>query len=207
MRPAREYRNIVFDMGHVLSEYDSRRAIARFTDDEAVIKEIRYVLYCSCEWQMLDAGLIDEDTALRYTLRRLSSDAVREIARKSFEHWEDYNLWPKPGMEEVVKAVKARGQNVYVLSNAGMRLTQCWRRVLPCPDLYDGVVFSAPERCVKPQEWIYRLFFERYGLDPADCLFIDDLPWNVQGAVDCGMDAWQFASGDVAELRRVLELD
>ena len=128
MRSAREYRNIVFDMGHVLSEYDSRRAIAQFTDDEAVIKEIRYVLYCSCEWQMLDTGIIDEDTALRYTLRRLSSDAVREIARKSFAHWEDYNLWPKPGMDEVVKAVKARGQNAYVLSNAGMRLTRCWRR-------------------------------------------------------------------------------
>jgi len=207
MRAAGEYKNVVFDMGHVLSEYDSRRTIAQFTDDEAVIREIRYVLYRSCEWQMLDTGIIDEDTALRYTLRCLSSGAVREIARKSFEHWEDYNLRPKPGTAEVVKAVKARGQNVYVLSNAGMRLTRCWRRVLPCPELYDGIVFSAPERCVKPQKRIYRLFFERFGLTPADCLFIDDLPWNVQGSIDCGMDAWQFASGDVAELRRTLELD
>ncbi len=206
MKDARSYRSIVFDMGHVLSDYSSRRAIERFTNDGAVIDEIRFVVYCSYEWALLDAGIMDEEAVLKHTLHRLSSDAAREIARKSVEVWDKFNLWPKPGMENVVKALKARGQKVYVLSNAGLRLLDCWRRVLPCPDLYDGILFSAAEKCIKPQKYIYQIFFERFGLNPAECLFIDDLPWNVQGAEDCGMDAWCFASGDVEELKKILEI-
>lgn len=207
MKDPRDYGSIVFDMGHVLSEYSSKKAIERFTDDPAVVDEVRIVVYCSYEWALLDCGLMDEETVLSYTLPRLSCNEAREAARKSIACWDSCNLWPKPGMDRVVSALKSRGQKLYVLSNAGRRLENCWRRVLPCPDLYDGLVFSAPEKCMKPQKEIYRVLFDRYGLDPADCLFIDDLPWNVRGGRECGMDGWCFASGDVEELKSVLRLD
>ena len=194
-------------MRHVLVEYSSSKAVEHFTDDPDLIREIRYVVFNSAEWQMLDAGLIPEETVLDCTLKRLGSDRAREIARKAYAEWEKYNLWLKPGMDRVVEELKARGQRVYVLSNAGPRLPKCWRKVLPNPDQYDGVVFSAAEGCVKPQKWIYQILFERYGLYPGECLFIDDLWWNIEGAKKCGMDGWCFSSGDVAELRRTLQLD
>ncbi len=207
MKDTKSYRNIVFDMGRVLCDYSSRPAIARFTSDEAVIQEIRFIVYCSYEWALLDAGLMDEELVMQHTLHRLSSDAAREVARRSVDVWQEFNLWPKPGMDEVVRALKKRGQKVYVLSNAGRRLLDVWRKVLPCPDQYDGILFSAEDRCIKPQRFIYEIFFERFGLDPAECLFFDDLPWNVQGSIDCGMDAVVFDSGDVQELRKILQLD
>ncbi len=203
----KRYRNIVFDMGRVLCDYSSRNAIEQFTSDEAVIREIQYIVYCSYEWALLDAGLMDEETVLAHTLHRLSSDAVREVARRSVDVWHVFNLRPKPGMDELIRALKKRGQKVYVLSNAGCRLLDCWRDVLPCPDEYDGILFSAADKCLKPQKFIYEIFFERFGLNPAECLFFDDLPWNVQGSIDCGMDAIVFDSGDVRELRKILQLD
>lgn len=193
-------------MGHVLCEYNSRRAIAKFTDDPALIEEVRKTVYCSYEWALLDAGLADENVVMRFTLPRLGSDLARDVAVRSLDCWHRYNLWPKEGMAGVVADVKARGQRVYVLSNAGARLADCWRDVLPYPDAYDGIVFSAVERCLKPQKCIYEILFSRYRLDPAGCLFIDDLAWNVAGGEACGMDGWTFESGDVAELRRVLKL-
>jgi HAD superfamily hydrolase (TIGR01509 family) len=206
MKDPRSYSSVVFDMGHVLSEYSSRKAIEQFTYSREIADEVRIIVYCSYEWALLDCGLMDEDTVLHYTLHRLKSDEARDVARKSIACWDKYNLWPKPGMDEVVRAVKGRGQKVYVLSNAGSRLKDCWRRVLPCPDLYDGLVFSALEKCIKPQKEIYHVLFDRYGLNPADCLFIDDLPWNIRGGEDCGMDGWCFASGDVEELKKFLRL-
>ena len=77
MKPIAGYKNIVFDMGHVICEYDSRNSIARFTSDAKVIDEIRWVVYNSAPWQMLDAGLDTEENAFPRLLARLSSDEVR----------------------------------------------------------------------------------------------------------------------------------
>ena len=206
MKNIKDYKNIVFDMGHVVCEYDSRRSIARFTSDERVISEIRWVVYNSAPWQMLDAGLDTEENAFPRLLSRLSSDEVREIARKSLIDYEEVNLWPKAGMDEVITALKARGQRIYILSNASLRLAGCWKSHFPCPDLFDGLLFSAQVKCIKPQKEIYQIFFDRFGLDPADCFFIDDLQRNIDAARACGMEGWTFRSGDVGELKKVLEL-
>ena len=134
-------------------------------------------------------------------------DEVREIARKSLVDFEEYNLWAKPGMDEVLRALKARGQNLYVLSNASLRFVNCWRRKFPCPELWDGVLFSAEVKCIKPQRYIYEIFFDRFGLVPEECFFIDDLQRNIDASLVCGMDGWAFRSGDVEELKRVLEIE
>ena len=53
---------------------------------------------------------------------------------------------------------------------------------------------------VKPNEAIYRLFCERYGLEAASCLFVDDMQRNVVGAQRAGMQGYCF-DGDVEALR------
>lgn len=206
MRDPKSYSAIVFDMGHVLCEYDSKKAIQQFTDDPAAVNEIRYTVFNSYEWCLLDAGLADEQRVKEFTLRRLSSDRLRAIASQALDTWHLHNLWPKEGMAEVVREIKARGQKLYILSNAGLRVLDIWKNIIPCADLFDGAIFSAPERCLKPQKEIYQRLFDRYSLNPADCLFIDDLPWNIQGAADCGMDGWCFTTGKVEDLRAALGL-
>ena len=207
MKKITEYKNIVFDMGHVICEYDSRKAIARLTDDEKIISEIRWVVYNSTLWQLLDAGLDTEENAFPRLMTRLSSDEVCEIARKSLVDYEEYNLWPKPGMDEVLRAIKARGQKLYVLSNASLRFVNCWRRKFPCSEIWDGVLFSAEVKCIKPQKYIYEIFFDRFGLISEECFFIDDLQHNIDASRACGMEGWAFRSGDVEELKKVLEID
>ncbi len=96
-------------MGHVLCEYRSRRSIERQTSDEVVIREIRTAVFCFYEWYLYDMGLMDEQQVAQYTLPRLSSDAVRSIAAEALRTWHLYNLWPKQGMERVVRDLKARG--------------------------------------------------------------------------------------------------
>ena len=52
---------------------------------------------------------------------------------------------------------------------------------------------------------LYNHLFERFGLRPEECFFIDDQPLNIQGARECGMDGYCFADGDVEKLKGVLE--
>lgn len=203
---AAKYKNIVFDMGRVLIEYDPDAVTRQYTDDPHIIREVHNVLFCSGEWYMLDAGLVTEDYALAKVLPRFETDKERAITEQCFANWHRYNMWAKAGMAEVIAALKARGHGLYVLSNASLRLPKCYREVIPNWELFDGIFFSAEERCMKPQEEIYRRFFARYQLNPEDCYFIDDLEPNIAGAKACGMDGYVFADGDVERLKTVLGL-
>ena len=63
---------------------------------------------------------------------------------------------------------------------------------MPGSEYFDGVLASAYEKLLKPQPEIYRLLFERFGLDPSECLFTDDRATNLAGAEVCGMKTVMF---------------
>jgi epoxide hydrolase-like predicted phosphatase len=54
-------------------------------------------------------------------------------------------------------------------------------------DLFDVVVISAEVGLHKPQPEIYRLAAEQLGVEPEDCVFVDDLRENCAGAEAVGM--------------------
>lgn len=207
MKKVTEYRNIVFDMGGVLVDYTADNATHHFTDDPEIIREIHNVMFYSQEWMALDLGSMTDEKAISRILPRLSGDKVREIAKVTFEHWHEYNNVERPGVAPMIEALKARGQKVYILSNVSRRLTDTYKNVVPAPELWDGALFSGEVLALKPQPIIYRMFFERFGLDPSECFFIDDLPENVEASIKCGMDSWCFSTGNNEDLKKVLELE
>ncbi len=197
-------KNFVFDMGNVLVFYDSRRASRRFAADEEEMEAVNTSVFVSPEWLLLDMGLISQDEALRRMQARLPEGHAREAARMCLEHWHEYCMWPVPGMEELVTWLKGNGYGLYLCSNASLRMLDCYLDVIPGIRLFDGVLFSAEEKCMKPQKEMYRHLFQRFRLRPEECFFIDDLPANIQGARECGMDGYCFADGDVERLKEVL---
>ena len=207
VKPIKEYRNIVFDMGGVLVDYTADNATWHFTDDPDIVREIHNVMFCSQEWMALDMGSMTDEKAINRIIPRLSGDKVREIARITFEHWHEFNNVERPGMARIIQAIKNRGQHVYILSNVSRRLTNTYKQVVPAPDLYDGAFFSGEVLALKPQPVIYQMFFERFGLVPSECFFIDDVPENTYAAIQCGMDAWCFDTGNNKDLERILEID
>ena len=55
----------------------------------------------------------------------------------------------------------------------------------------------------KPQYEIYKNLYSRFHLEPEKCIFIDDSPANIEGALMCGIPGAVF-HGDVALLRKDL---
>lgn len=206
MKNIKSYKNIVFDMGKVLIDYDEDRVSRKFSGNEALIREVHNTVFCSSEWLKLDAGLISEEEAERRWLPRLSSEEARELARKAFSQWHLYNMREKPGIAEIIRGLHERGQRIFILSNASLRLPSCYRRVMPLPELYDGVFFSAEHRCIKPQDIIYERFFRLFSLRPSECFFVDDLPENIEAASAAGMDGFVFSDGRAEMLKELFEL-
>jgi putative hydrolase of the HAD superfamily len=54
-------------------------------------------------------------------------------------------------------------------------------------ELFDGVVISGEEGIRKPAKRMYELGAERAGVPPEECVFVDDLPFNLTPAEELGM--------------------
>ena len=62
----------------------------------------------------------------------------------------------------------------------------------------DGGILSCEEKLVKPQPEIYRRLTEKCGLQAQACVFLDDMPVNVQAARDEGMQGIVFTTKEAA---------
>ena len=70
------------------------------------------------------------------------------------------------------------------------------RGVLDFLPYMDGGIFSCYVKMAKPDHAIYHCLCEKYGLNPSECLFTDDMPENIQAAKKCGFQAILFEGYD-----------
>lgn len=197
-------KNIVFDMGKVLVGYDAGLVIHQFVEDPADQQLIFNTLFCSQEWLYLDMGTISEEQAMKQILPRLP-ERLHTQAQQCMDNWDRYCMWTIKAMDPVIRRMKAKGKKIYLCSNASLRLLKCYDFVIPAIDCFDGILFSAEEKCIKPQPFLYRRFFERFDLKPEECFFIDDVQANIDGAKACGMDGYCFNDGKIDKLVEFLE--
>ncbi len=194
-------RNIVFDMGNVLIRFDPDVFMDRegLTDPEER-RLIRNELFLSVEWAQMDLGILTERTAEPLILKRFPA-GMHPVVHNLLYNW----AIPRDeisGMEEIVAGLKKAGYRIYLLSNASIAQHRYWPLV-SVSRYMDGEMISCDVKVVKPMWEIYQLFTDKYGLDPEECLFIDDAPANIAGAVACGWHGIVF-HGDAEELRNKL---
>lgn len=91
---------------------------------------------------------------------------------------------PDARMAEAVGALHAAGVKTALLSNSWGATGYERSRF---PDLFDDVVISAEVGMRKPDAEIYLLTARRLGVEPAACVFVDDLEQNVEAARAVGM--------------------
>ena len=193
-----QINNIVFDMGGVLMDWDPVKislTLCPNPDDAALLRK---AVFDSREWGWVDAGAISPQT-VAWTAKLKLPERLHDLADTFALRWHEA-FDPLPEMGILVRELKAAGYGVYLLSNAGPTFED-YRDRIPAIDAFEGILVSCYEHLVKPDEAIYQLFCERYGLDPASCLFIDDMTRNVVGARRAGMHGYVY-DGDVDALRR-----
>ena len=85
-------RNIVFDMGMVLLEYDPVKVCWEYTDNPEDVEWMHRELFDSKEWSLLDEGTLTDAQALERVQKRLPNEHLRWLAKESLEHWHEYNI-------------------------------------------------------------------------------------------------------------------
>ncbi|GAC1342907.1 MAG: hypothetical protein NVSMB29_15080 [Candidatus Dormibacteria bacterium] len=92
-------------------------------------------------------------------------------------------------MVDAVARVRAAGYRTAMLTNVARGSAHLWESLIDVEELFDVLVDSSVVGLRKPDPAIFRLTCERLELPPEDCLFVDDIPSNVAGAAQLGIEA------------------
>lgn len=182
-------KNIVFDVGKVLVSFEPDAFMSNlgFTEDEK--KAVNQAMFENPLWLEADRGTYEKDEYLQLYINE--NPAYEAAIRKAYEKLGDtVELFPY--VVEWMQSLKKRGYHLYVLSNYSEYLLEQTRDKMLFLPYMDGVVFSAFCKKVKPNAAIYEHLMNTYGLISDECVFIDDRPDNVEGALNCGMHAIVF---------------
>jgi 2-haloacid dehalogenase len=190
---------VVFDLGGVLIDWDPRHLYRKLLADEAAVEEFLATV-CTLEWNA------EQDRG------RPFAEGVAELVERHPAHADAitayHERWPEmlggaiDGTLELLAELRAGGVPVYALSNWSAETFGIARERYEFLDWFDGVVVSGEERMIKPDPALFRLFLDRFGLDPEATVFVDDSEANVAAARQLGLDAVSFT--DPTQLRHDL---
>lgn len=184
-------RNIVFDLGNVLIDYNPRRIVNAVFKEETDQKLFFNEIFLTKAWKKLDQGVISFDDHYK-NLVTLYPQYKEEIGW-ILDNWlKDMPLIP--GMYKVVETISKAGYDLYILSNASMRYYTYALSKLDIFKFFKGITISAELKLIKPQKEIFDRFCQIHNLSPEECLFFDDQLDNVQAANKSGWQAQQFTS-------------
>jgi 2-haloacid dehalogenase len=193
------YRNIIFDFGNVLIEWDPRRIFRDMIPAEELESFMQNVW--KDEWN----GNLDRGVSLAENERSMKEKYPQHSRYIAAYHARWYDSLGEENQESValLSQLQRAGYSTYGLSNWSAETFPVTRRQHPFFNSFDGIVLSGEEKVCKPDPRIYAILLERYRLHPRQCIFIDDRQENLDAAEKMGITPILFTSA--ARVRAELE--
>jgi len=183
---------IIFDLGNVLVDWNPMHVYRDYFDSEEK-RNYFFENICTSDWnEMQDEG-------------RSIVEATQDLVNK-FPEWEQpirdyYGRWtemlkgPIHESVEIFRQLKESGKyKIYALTNWQAGLFDIALVRYNFMHWFDGRVVSGEEKTRKPFPEFYQRLLERYNINPAEALFIDDSLRNVKGAERLGINTIHFES-------------
>jgi 2-haloacid dehalogenase len=181
---------IIFDLGGVLIDWDPRYVYQHIFEDE---EKMHWFLQniCTSDWnEQQDAGRsLREGTEELVVLHPGHEMEIRTY----YERWEDML---GGAFDETVAILRALKENkkykVYALTNWSAETFPVALKRYDFLHWFDGIVVSGAEKTRKPFAEIYSILLDRFKVDPAEAIFIDDNLRNIEGAEAMGLTGIHF---------------
>lgn len=186
-------KNLILDIGNVICEWNPGRLSASVAVNKADQEEVMQVTTGHPDWLELDRGALSLEQAIANAQSRTQLDKAT-IA--SLYHKLPESLRIMDATVTAMERASAAGVPIYILSNMQHHAWAYLQQNHACFALCTGVVVSCEVELIKPDPKIYHHLCERFSLQPAECIFIDDMIENIEAARDCGWHAEQLVKID-----------
>ena len=196
-------RNIIFDLGNVIINYNQEQIINNFTKQEEEIKYIYDEIFHAPEWELMDLGNITNDEAIEVINKRNEFKYQKLTDNFLHEWYKEQEI--NRDIVEIAKKLKRNGYKLFVLSNMA-NLTYEYFKKDEFFSLCTGIIISAHEHLIKPDEKVFRLLLDKYKLNAEECLFIDDDPseQNYKTANKIGIQGRRIIPNQAEDVRKLL---
>ncbi len=185
---------IIFDLGGVLIDWSPSYVFDTIFEDEKE-KEYFFQNICTSEWnEQQDAGRsIAEGNAILIE----QFPHYKEPILAFYGRWKEMLGGPIDETVQLLKELKDLKQhNLYALTNWSAETFPVAIERYEFLQWFEGILVSGEEKMKKPDPRIYQLMLDRYNIEPASALFIDDSKKNVDSANEFGLPAVLFESVD-----------
>ena len=180
-------KNIIFDIGNVILNFNINRVLNEFTDNIDEQKFIKENIIKSPDWlgnALIDTGYLTREAAIKIVQDRTDHSNDKIIA----QFWNNYNNFAKidERVLELIKNLKTKNYKIYLLSNINPYTHELVKKS-GLFEIVDGYVLSYKEHMIKPYKSIYNTLLERYSLKPEESVFIDDNEKNINTGKSLGI--------------------
>lgn len=192
-------QSVIFDVGRVLFDWDLRYLFVKLIADRDEL-----------EWFV--TNVVTPQWHFQHDAGRPLADMLPELKAAFPGHDDLIDAYaarfnetipgPMPGSLELVARLDDAGVPLFAITNFGHEFWEGFRPTQPVFDRFRDIIVSGTEKLLKPDPAIYRLAIERFGIDPAGAIFIDDVAANVAGAESVGIAGHHFRGA--TELERDL---
>lgn len=198
---------VVFDFAGVLFHWHPPRLVQRVLPQHAGDAQAGAALAAAIfqgyggDWAEFDRGTLEVPELVRRIAARtgLPQGDVRALVDAV-----PAELQPMPDTVALLRRLRDDGRRLFYLSNMPLPYAEHLECEHDFVGWFDAGVISARVRQIKPEREIFDIAARRFGADPAELLFIDDVPANVLAARQAGWNALHFvdAADCEAQLRR-----
>jgi putative hydrolase of the HAD superfamily len=206
-----EIKAIVSDFGGVLTTPLMDAFVAMQTDTGVTLEELGTAMRAVDDGEEMPLFRLERGEITEAEFVRLLDDGFEAtIGRRPNLH--DFSevffrgLKPNAPMIELMRELKGEGYRMAILTNNVREWEPLWRPMLAVDEIFELVVDSAFVGMRKPEPGIFALTVERIGLAAAECLLVDDLLPNIDGAREFGMAAVHYRDPEqaIADVRAAL---
>ena len=197
--------DIILDMGNVLLEWNKDKILRSVVKTEKDYMILDKAIFQSGLWERLDLGTLTREELVLKVVSMIGSiyqEKVQEV------------VWNWPSYIEIYTEVfpllvrlKEKGHRIFVLSNTSPVFYELLEEQLsPLNEILDGFVLSCDIKAIKPDPKMFEEILHKYQLDPANCIFLDDVKDNTKMAESLGIKAYQIKKrSDVVDILQRFE--
>ena len=192
--------DIILDMGNVLLEWNKDKILQGVSDTKKDYLMLDKTIFQSGLWERLDLGTMSREELVLKVVSMIGSTYQKKVEEVIW-NWPSYiDIYTE--VFPVLSELKKKGHRIFVLSNTSKVFYDLLDEQLsPLKELLDGFVLSCDIKAIKPDLAMFKEILDKYQLDPANCVFLDDIEDNTNAAQKLGIKAYQVKKrSDVVDI-------
>lgn len=178
-------RAVISDLGKVVLLFENTIFYRKITEVCSLsVDEIRGIVRRSPEFiELFDLGRMSPREYYEWAVRRLGA----RIGYDEFMAAYADVFWLNRPVLELLQRLKPK-YHLILVSNCDIVRFEFIRKKFPEIGIFDGRVLSYELGLMKPDPRVYQEALSLARAEPSDCVFIDDMAENVEGAAALGIN-------------------